>query len=99
MAEEDLIREEDVLAEGESGEEFLRREDAQAAFEEQPEVIELPPNIQRMQGKIESLRGEIGNLEAQFAQVQDALDTRVAALSWYSEQVMKHFEVAASENG
>ena len=95
MAEENLIREEDVLAEGESGEEFLRHEQE----EEQSEVVELPPNVQRMQGKIESLRGEIGNLEAQFAQVQDALDTRVAALSWYSEQVMKHFEVAASENG
>ena len=74
-------------------EELLRQE------EEQPEVVELPQNVQRMQGKIESLRQEIGNLEAQFAQVQDALDTRVAALSWYSEQVMKHFEVAASENG
>ena len=97
MVKESLIEGEDILSE--SGEEFLRREDVQAAFEEEPEVIELPPNIQRMQGKIESLRGEIGNLEAQFAQVQDALDTRVAALSWYSEQVMKHFEVAASENG
>jgi len=94
MAEEDLIREEDVLAEGESGEEYLRHEEE----EEQPEVVELPPNIQRMQGKIESLRGEIGNLEAQFAQVQDALDTRVAALSWYSEQVMKHFEVTAAKD-
>jgi len=93
MAEEELIEE------GASGEEFLRREDVQAAFEEEPEVVELPPNIQRMQGKIENLRQEIGNLETQFAQVQDALDTRVAALSWYSEQVMKHFEVAASENG
>ena len=94
MAEENLIKEEDVLAEGESGETFLRHEEE----EEQPEVIELPPNIQRMQGKIESLRGEIGNLEAQFAQVQDALDTRVAALSWYSEQVMKHFEVTAAKD-
>ena len=92
MAEEDLMREEDVLAEVESGETFLRRE------EEQPEVVELPLNIQRMQKKIESLRGEIGNLEAQFAQVQDALDTRVAALSWYSEQVMKHFEVTVAGN-
>ena len=94
MAEEDLIREEDMLAEGESGEEYLRHEEE----EEQPEVVELPPNIQRMQGKIESLRQEIGNLEAQFAQVQDALDTRVAALSWYSEQVMKHFEVTAAKD-
>ena len=94
MAEENLIKEEDVLMEGESGEAFLRQEEE----EEQPEVVELPPNVQRMQGKIESLRGEIGNLEAQFAQVQDALDTRVAALSWYSEQVMKHFEVTAAKD-
>ena len=92
MAEEDLIKEEDVLVEGESGEAFLRHE------EEEPEVVELPPNIQRMQGKIENLRQEIGNLETQFAQVQDALDTRVAALSWYSEQVMKHFEVTAAKD-
>tara|TARA_R110002020_G_scaffold416193_2_gene625477 strand:- start:263 stop:544 length:282 start_codon:yes stop_codon:yes gene_type:complete len=92
MAEEELIEE------GASGEEFLRREDVQAAFEEEPEVVELPPNIQRMQGKIENLRQEIGNLETQFAQVQDALDTRVAALSWYSEQVMKHFEVTAAKD-
>ena len=100
MAEESLIKEEDVLAEGESGEEYLRHEEKEEEEQEQePEVVELPLNIQLMQGKIESLRQEIGNLEAQFAQVQDALDTRVAALSWYSEQVMKHFEVAASENG
>ena len=85
--------ERDVLAEAESGEKFLRRE------EEQPEVVELPLNIQRMQGKIESLRGEIGNLEAQFAQVKEALDTRVAALSWYSEQVVKHFEVISPADG
>ena len=45
MAEEDLIREEDVLAEGESGEEFLRHEEEQ----EQPEVVELPPNVQNLQ--------------------------------------------------
>ncbi len=94
MAEEDLIREEDVLAEGESGEEFLRHEE-----EQEPEVVELPLNIQLMQGKIESLRQEIGNLEAQFAQVKDALDTRVAALSWYSEQIVKHFEVTPPADG
>ena len=95
MAEENLIREEDVLAEGESGEEFLRHDQE----EEPPEVVELPPNVQRMQGKIESLRQEIGNLEAQFAQVKDALDTRVAALSWYSEQIVKHFEVTPPADG
>ena len=81
--------EKDVLAKAESGEKFLRHE------EEQPEVVELPLNIQRMQKKIESLRGEIGNLESQFAQVKEALDTRVAALSWYSEQIVKHFEVTS----
>jgi len=84
--------EENVLAQVESGEEFLRRE------EEQPEVVELPLNIQRMQKKIESLRGEIGNLESQFAQVKEALDTRVAALSWYSEQIVKHFEATAPKS-
>ena len=94
MAEEDLIREEDVLAEAESGEEYLRHEE-----EQEPEVVELPLNIQLMQGKIESLRQEIGNLEAQFAQVKDALDTRVAALSWYSEQIVKHFEVTPPADG
>ena len=94
MAEESLIKEEDVLAEGESGEEFLRHEE-----EQEPEVVELPLNIQLMQGKIESLRQEIGNLEAQFAQVKDALDTRVAALSWYSEQIVKHFEVTPPADG
>ena len=92
MAEESLTKEEDGLAEGESGEAFLRHE------EEEPEVVELPPNIQRMQGKIENLRQEIGNLEVQFSQVQDALDTRVAALNWYSEQVVKHFEAASPED-
>ena len=94
MAEESLIKEEDVLAEGESGEEYLRHEE-----EQEPEVVELPLNIQLMQGKIESLRQEIGNLEAQFAQVKDALDTRVAALSWYSEQIVKHFEVTPPADG
>ena len=53
MAEEDLIREEDVLAEGESGEEYLRHE------EEEPEVVELPPNVQNMQAKMNLLRSEI----------------------------------------
>ena len=102
MAEEDLIREEDMLEEEDLDalDRRVRREIEEGwDEEEEPEVVELPQNVQRMQGKIESLRQEIGNLEAQFAQVQDALDTRVAALSWYSEQVMKHFEVAASENG
>jgi molecular chaperone GrpE (heat shock protein) len=83
MAEEDLIREEDVLAEGESGEEYLRHE------EEEPEVVELPPNVQNLQIKMERLRGEIANLQAQFENVREELDTRVAAFNWYNDQVQE----------
>jgi molecular chaperone GrpE (heat shock protein) len=83
MAEEDLTREEDVLAEGESGEEFLRHE------EEEPEVVELPPNVQNLQIKMERLRGEIANLQAQFENVREELDTRVAAFNWYNDQVQE----------
>ena len=83
MAEEDLIREEDVLAEGESGEEFLRHE------EEEPEVVELPPNVQNLQIKMERLRGEIANLQNQFDNVRDELDTRIAAFNWFNEQLQE----------
>jgi molecular chaperone GrpE (heat shock protein) len=83
MAEEDLIKEEDVLAEGESGEAFLRHE------EEEPEVVELPPNVQNLQIKMERLRGEIANLQAQFENVREELDTRVAAFNWYNDQVQE----------
>jgi peptidoglycan hydrolase CwlO-like protein len=83
MAEEDLIREEDVLAEGESGEEFLRHE------EEEPEVVELPPNVQHLQIKMERLRGEIANLQSQFDNVRDELDTRIAAFNWFNEQLQE----------
>ena len=85
MAEEDLTREEDVLAEGESGEEFLRHEEEQ----EQPEVVELPPNVQNLQIKMERLRGEIANLQNQFDNVRDELDTRIAAFNWFNEQLQE----------
>ena len=88
MAEEDLIREEDVLAEGESGEEFLRHEEGQ----EQPEVVELPPNVQNMQAKMNLLRSEIETLQGRFNDVQAELDTRIAAFNWYNEQVQKALE-------
>jgi len=87
MEQEDLMKEEDVLAEAESGEEFLRHEDVQAALEEQPEVVELPPNIQNMQIKMERLRSEITTLQGRFADVQAELDTRVAAFNWYNDQL------------
>ena len=86
MAEEDLIREEDVLAEGESGEEFLRRE------EEEPEVVELPPNVQHLQQKKEGLGQEIANLSAQVDQIVRELETRQLAFNQCNallEQEMK----------
>jgi peptidoglycan hydrolase CwlO-like protein len=85
MAEESLIKEEDVLADGESGEEFLRHEEEQ----EQPEVVELPPNVQNLQIKMERLRGEIANLQNQFDNVRDELDTRIAAFNWFNEQLQE----------
>jgi len=85
MAEENLIKEEDVLIEGESGEEFLRHEEE----EEQPEVVELPPNVQHLQIKMERLRGEIANLQSQFDNVRDELDTRIAAFNWFNDQLQE----------
>ena len=87
MAEESLTKEEDVLMDGEAGEEFLRRED-----EEQPEVVELPQNIQNMQVKMGVLRSEIETLQGQFTDVQAELDTRIAAFNWYNEQIQKALE-------
>ncbi len=77
MAEENLIKEEDMLAEGESGEEFLRHEQE----EEQPEVVELPPNVERLQEKQEGLRQEIANLTAQVNQLMNELETRQLAFN------------------
>ena len=78
MAEEDLMREEDVLAEGESGEGFLRREE---------DVVELPPNVQNLQIKLERIREEIATLQTQFDNVREELDTRMAAFNWFNEQL------------
>ena len=75
MAEESLIREEDVLAEGESGEEYLRHE------EEEPEVVELPPNVERIQEKKDGLAQEIANLTAQVNQLMNELETRQLAFN------------------
>ena len=75
MAEEDLTREEDVLAEGESGEAFLRHE------EEEPEVVELPQNVERIQEKKDGLAQEIANLTAQANQLMNELETRQLAFN------------------
>ena len=69
MAEEDLIREEDVLAEGESGEEFLRHE------EEEPEVVELPPSVDRVQAKQAQLQQEINVCQAQINELANKMET------------------------
>ena len=69
MAEEDLIREEDVLAEGESGEEYLRHE------EEEPEVVELPPNVDRVQAKQAQLQQEINVCQAQINELANKMET------------------------
>jgi predicted nucleic acid-binding Zn-ribbon protein len=62
---ENLTREEDVLA------------------EEAPEteVVELPPNVQRLQEKQELLRQEIGNLTTQVNQLVAELETRQLAFN------------------
>ena len=69
MAEEDLIREEDVLAEGESGEEYLRHE------EEEPEVVELPPNVDRVQVNQAQLQQEINVCQAQINELANKMET------------------------
>ena len=81
MAEESLTEKES------SGEEFLRRED-----EKQPEVVELPLNVQNMQLKMDVLRAEITPLQGRFADVQAELDTRIAAFNWYNDQLQEALE-------
>ena len=88
MAEEDLIEEESLafqIAEGKSGEGYLRQEEEK----EPPEVVELPPNVQNLQIKMERLRGEITNLQTQSDNVREELDTRIAAFNWFNEQVQE----------
>ena len=70
--------EKDVLAEVESGETFLRREE---------DVVELPPNVQNLQIKLERIRGEISTLQTRFDSVREELDTRIAAFNWFNEKL------------
>ena len=64
-----------IAAEGESGEEYLRHE------EEEPEVVELPPNVERIQEKKDGLAQEIANLTAQVNQLMNELETRQLAFN------------------
>ena len=66
MAEESLIKEENVLVEAESGEGFLRREE---------EVVELPPNVQRLKAKQARLQQEISTCQAQLNELANKMDT------------------------
>ena len=68
-------KEENVLAEVESGEKFLRREE---------EVVDLPPNVQNLQIKLERIRGEISTLQTRFDSVREELNTHVAAFNWFN---------------
>ena len=68
-------KEENVLAEVESGETFLRREE---------DVVDLPPNVQNLQIKLERIRGEISTLQTRFDSVREELDTRIAAFNWFN---------------
>ena len=67
--------EKNVLAEAESGEGFLRREE---------EVVELPPNVQTLQIKLDRLRGEISTLQTRFDSAREELNTHVAAFNWFN---------------
>ena len=79
MAEEDLIEEESLafqIAEGAPGEGYLRHEE-----EQEPEVVELPPNVERIQEKKDGLAQEIANLTAQVNQLMNELETRQLAFN------------------
>jgi len=59
---EDLIKEE-------SGEEFLRHE------EEESEVVELPPNVERIQAKQAQLQQEINVCQSQINELASQMET------------------------
>lgn len=52
-----------------SGEAYLKVE------EDQPEVVELPPNIQRLQEKQARLQQEVAVYQAQINEIADKLET------------------------
>ena len=57
-----------------SGEAYLKVE------EEQPEVVELPPNIQRLQEKQARLHQEVAVYQAQINEIADKLETAQLAV-------------------
>ena len=72
-----------------SGEAYLKVE------EEQPEVVELPPNVQRLQEKQARLQQEIAVYQAQINEIADKLET--AQLAFQQCVVLLQVEEAQSE--
>jgi len=60
-------------------ENLTRGEDVLAEEAPETEVVELPPNVQRLQEKQALLRQEIGNLTNQVNQLVAELETRQLA--------------------
>ena len=60
---------------------------------EQPEVVELPPNVEQITARMDDLREEIGHITNVINANQKELDTRMAAFNWYSQQL----EIANTE--
>ena len=54
---------------------------------EQPEVVELPPNVEQITVRMDDLREEIGQITNVINANQKELDTRMAAFNWYSQQL------------
>ena len=54
---------------------------------EQPEVVELPPNVEQITVRMDDLREEIGQITNVINANQKELDTRIAAFNWYSQQL------------
>jgi len=54
---------------------------------EQPEVVELPPNVEQITARMDDLREEIGQISNVINSNQKELDTRMAAFNWYAQQL------------
>ena len=54
---------------------------------EQPEVVELPPNVEQITVRMDDLREEIGQITNVINSNQKELDTRMAAFNWYAQQL------------
>jgi uncharacterized protein YlxW (UPF0749 family) len=88
MAEEVLENTTEEEAEM-SGEAYLKVE------EDQPEVVELPPNVQRLQEKQARLQQEVAVYQAQINEIADKLET--AQLAFQQCVILLQVEQSQSE--